>query len=143
MQPEDGTSETRVDALAERANSGGDADAMVALWDAVFELDAWFLVGRQDGALFVPAATMMDGIPLGAVFTDADRAAGFIDEQSIQAEIKEIRLDNFAEVVSELGAAGIGGLVFNEGAPPMVPFLASLTQLLEMYPVHRPGYGNG
>ena len=132
----------RFDRLSKQANTQSDPDAMAALWDAVFSLEQWVLVGRampsEDGDSFVPMTAQIDGQTFAAAFTDAKRAARFLAEQGEDAEIIEVPLLEAIELLADMCLADAAtGVVFNDGT---APFLAAIADLPDLLMAHTPGY---
>lgn len=134
----------RFDRLSTQANTQSDPDAMHALWDAVFELDSWHIVGRThstpDGDAFAPLTADIDGQPFAAAFTDHDRAIRFLSEQpeGHLATTLDLPMVDAVELLADLALAGAAaGVIFNDGN---APFLANIADLPALLATHAPGY---
>ncbi|MEM9167882.1 MAG: hypothetical protein AAGB48_12765 [Planctomycetota bacterium] len=143
--PDPGANDADIyDTLSRKANTANDAHAMAKLWDLVFELDAWFLIGRDhpadDGSEFVPLTSDVDGERFVAAFTDGARAEAFVAEQPDQSEAIELPLLEAVEVLADLCLAGVAtGVLFNDG---QAPFLAQISDIPDLLMMHTPGYSN-
>lgn len=132
----------RFDRLSRQANTQSDPNAMHALWDAVFELDTWHVVGKAtsttEGDAFGPLTADIDGEPFAAAFTDRERAERFVAEQPEPADILELPMVDAVELLADLALAGAAsGVIFNDG---VAPFLAPITDLPALLAAHAPGY---
>ncbi|MEL7483343.1 MAG: hypothetical protein AAFN41_03210 [Planctomycetota bacterium] len=132
----------RFDRLSRQANTQSDPDAMHALWDAVFELDTWHIVGKTqetpDGHAFGPLTADIDGEPFAAAFTDRPRAELFLAEQGERADILDLNMVDAVELLADLALANAAtGVIFNDGN---APFLARIADLPALLAAHAPGY---
>ena len=136
----------RFDRLSTQANTQSDPDAMHALWDAVFELDTWHIVGKArstpDGNASGPLTASIDGEPFAAAFTDRSRAERFLAEQpefnADDAEILDLQMIEAVELLADLALADAAtGVIFNDGN---APFLARIADLPGLLATHAPGY---
>lgn len=132
----------RFDTLSKQANVNSDPDAMHALWDAVFELDTWHIVGKTQttpqGEAFGPLIADIDGEPFAAAFTDHDRAQRFLAEQPEPATILDLPMVDAVELLADLALANAAtGVIFNDG---VAPFLAHIADLPALLAAHAPGY---
>ncbi|MGP1271853.1 MAG: hypothetical protein ACTS22_00820 [Phycisphaerales bacterium] len=132
----------RFDRLSQRANTRSDPDAMAALWDAVFALEEWVVVGRvssgPEGDGFAPMTADIDGQIFAAAFTDTARAERFLEEQGETAEVVSLPLLDAIELLADLAIAGAAtGVIFNDGT---APFLAPIADLPDLLTLHTPGY---
>ncbi|MEL6498785.1 MAG: hypothetical protein AAF937_06435 [Planctomycetota bacterium] len=132
----------RFDRLSRQANTQSDPDAMHALWDAVFELDTWHVVGKtqetSNGHAFGPLTADIDGELFAAAFTDRPRAERFLAEQPEYADILDLPTVDAVELLADLALAGAAaGVIFNDGN---APFLARIADLPALLAAHAPGY---
>ncbi|MEO1584931.1 MAG: hypothetical protein AAFR96_10230 [Planctomycetota bacterium] len=132
----------RFDELSTQANTRSDPDAMHALWDAAFELQTWFVVGKAQttaqGDAFGPLIADIDGEAFAAAFTDRERAERFLADQPDQADIVELPMVDAVELLADLALANAAaGVIFNDGN---APFLARIADLPALLAAHAPGY---
>ncbi len=136
------TDPERFDRLSRQANLNSDPHAMHALWNAVFELDTWHIVGKSrsapEGRAFGPLTADIDGEPFAAAFTDRPRAERFLAEQNESADILDLPMIEAVELLADLALANAAtGVIFNDGN---APFLARIADLPALLAAHAPGY---